>query len=134
VGATVTVDFKVEVRGLEEVQKAMEQIVRDLSGPPMVEAMRTATLLVERQAKIFSPVDTGRLRASITPQVVSGLGIGGVRGIVGTNVSYAPYVELRPARHKVGRMHYMRDAFMENKERIFRTISAAVQKIVRGKK
>jgi starch phosphorylase len=62
------------------------------------------------------------------------LGIGGVRGVVGTNVSYAPYVELRPARHKVGRMHYMRDAFMEHKERILRTISAAVQKIVRGKK
>jgi hypothetical protein len=39
----------------------------DLHGEPMLQGMRNATLLVTRDAKRFAPVDTGRLRASITP-------------------------------------------------------------------
>lgn len=45
----------------------------------------------ERYAKERTPVDTGRLRSSISGQV-EGTGTG-VRGRVGTNVEYAPYVE-----------------------------------------
>lgn len=148
--------ISIEILGLEETQRAMEQIVRDLSGPPMVNAMREATLLVTRDAKQLVPVDTGRLWASITPQVVFGLGIGGVQGVVGSNVSYAPYVELGTRPHFVpakyigvwasrhgfgvtglrvsGKAHeFLKRAFLNNKDRIFRTISAAVNKIVRGK-
>ena len=57
----------VEIKGLEETQRAMEQIVRDLRGEPFLSGMRRATLLVQRSAKQKAPVDTGRLRASITP-------------------------------------------------------------------
>lgn len=123
----------IEIQGLEETQRAMTKIVADLNGPPMVNAMRNATLLVQRSARMFAPVDTGRLRASITPQVTASPSIGGVQGIVGSNVEYAPFVEFRPARHKVGRTHYLRDAVLENKDRIFREISGAVQRIIRGK-
>jgi HK97 gp10 family phage protein len=51
---------------------------------------------VERAAKIGCPVDTGRLRASI----VTAIGEDG-RGLfvdIGTDVVYAPYVELGTSR------------------------------------
>lgn len=86
-----------EVKGLKEVQAKMEQIVRDLSGKPMVNAMRDATLVVERSAKQNSPVDTGRLRASIVPEVIGR--DKEVQGIVGSNVKYAPFMELGTRPH-----------------------------------
>jgi phage gpG-like protein len=59
--------------------------------------MREATLLVVNEAKQRAPVDTGRLRASITPEVRRE--DGGVVGIVGSNVVYAPYMELGTRPH-----------------------------------
>ena len=46
---------------------------------------------VEREAKKICPVDTGRLRASITTIVEENPDITRVK--VGTNIKYAPYVE-----------------------------------------
>lgn len=87
----------VEVQGLREVQNNMERIVRDLHGPPMLQAFRDATLKVQRDARIATPVDTGRLRASITPEVrAEGQD---VIGVVGSNVVYAPYVEMGTRPH-----------------------------------
>ena len=85
---------QITVEGLKDLQKKAEQMVRDMSGSPMVTAMREATLRVTADAKRppAMPVDTGRLKASITPEVVTEGKI--VRGIVGSNVTYAPYQEL----------------------------------------
>lgn len=66
----------------------------------------TATLMVERIAKIFCPVKTGTLKRSINHKF-----IGNEDAQVGSNISYAPYVEfgtvhwsgkpfLRPALHQ----------------------------------
>ena len=90
-------DVKVEVKGLRELQRKNEQVVRDLRGDVMLRAMRDATLLVTRGAKQNAPVDTGRLRASITPEV-RGEGEDMI-GVVGSNVVYAPYVELGTRPH-----------------------------------
>lgn len=77
----------------------MEQVVSDLQGGPFLEAMRDATLLVTRDAKKFAPGDTGRLRASIAPEVrTQGRE---VIGVVGSNVKYAPYVETGTRPHWV---------------------------------
>jgi len=84
----------ITVEGLEEVQRFLESRVQALQGPPIVAVMREATLLVQRSAKVGKamPVDTGRLRASITPEITQ---MGGQTvGIVGSAVSYAPYQEL----------------------------------------
>jgi len=90
-------DVSIEIHGLEEVQRKMEQVIADLAGPPMVQAMRNATLLVERDAKRYAPVDTGRLRASITPEVRTQGRT--VMGVVGSNVKYAPFMELGAKPH-----------------------------------
>ena len=89
---------QLEVRGLKETQKKMEQTVRDLTGKPMEGGMAQATLWVQRDAKKFAPVDTGRLRASITPEVRT-LQPNIVEGVVGSNVKYAPYVETGTRPH-----------------------------------
>jgi len=90
-------DIKVEVKGLKEVQKKMEQIVKDIQGGPFTQAMKKATLLVARAAKQNAPVDTGRLRASITPEIRRMTRE--VHGVVGSNVKYAPFMELGTRPH-----------------------------------
>jgi len=89
----------VEIKGLKELQKKNEQLVRDLSGPPMALAMGKAVLIVTREAKRGVPVNTGRLRASITPEVRPQARR--IVGIVGTNVAYAAPVEYGSRPHWV---------------------------------
>jgi HK97 gp10 family phage protein len=49
-----------------------------------------ACLVIERAAKSNAPVQTGTLRNSITHKVAPMV----LEGVVGTNVMYAPYVEI----------------------------------------
>lgn len=93
----MTAKLSAEITGMKETQRRMEQVVKDLRGTPMINAMRDATLIVTRDAKINAPVDTGRLRASITPEVSADAEE--VRGVVGSNVTYAPFVELGTRPH-----------------------------------
>jgi len=65
--------------GVKVVQKINKENKRIIS---------KACLMVERDAKIFCPVDTGRLRSSITHEIE------GTTGRVGSNVEYARRVEL----------------------------------------
>lgn len=158
--------LNVTVRGLRETQQELERVAREVSGPPMVQGIRDATLLVEGDAKrnlvgYQSPsvggVDTGRLRASIVPQVESRGKE--TTGIVDSNVEYAAYLELgtRPhwpplaaletwarrhgttayyvaraiARRGTIGKHYLQRAFDANRERIVDLVGNVVGRIVR---
>lgn len=55
-------------------------------------SLARAAAQVERVAKHLCPVDTGRLRSSITRTV--GADSRGLYAAVGTSVEYAPFVEL----------------------------------------
>ena len=92
-------EIDIEIQGLKETQKEMERIVTDLRGEPFLNGMRRATLLVQRDAKKKAPVDTGRLRTSITPEV-RWQGNTAI-GVVGSDVKYAPFVELGTRPHFV---------------------------------
>jgi len=120
------VNVSFDVQGLEETKHKMEQVARDLHGRPMVDGMQKAVLIVVRGAKKNAPVDTGRLRASITGEVaptgIYGRGLG-VQGIVGTNVSYAPTQEER--------VHYLQRAFDDQRDAIVELIGEKVSGIVR---
>lgn len=84
---------KMSVKGLEKVKRKMEQTAKDQRGEHMVKAYRKATLVLVRNLKVLSPVDTGRLRSSWTGQVSLRRGrTKGLRGAAGTNVKYAPYM------------------------------------------
>lgn len=111
-----------EIKGIDAASKKMEQVAVDITGNPMVEGMRDATLLVTRGARILSPVDTGRLRSSIAPEVIPARGRK-VAGVVGSNVIYAPYQE---ARKK-----FLEGAFRDNYDKVVALVGKVVAKIVR---
>lgn len=148
-----------EVKGLIEAQRKQEQVIRDLRGAPMLNAMRDATLIVERAAKKNAPVDTGRLRASLMPEVR--MEKESIVGVVGSNVTYAPYMEFGTRPHwppiaaletwarRHGRSAYyvakliserglaprkfLQNAFESNRERIIRRLESGIHKIVEKK-
>lgn len=91
--------LKVEIRGKVEEQRKLEQVVRDLRGDEFLDAMRTSTLWVQADAKRLAPVDTGRLRASITPEIRNTGLFGTIMGVVGSVLEYAAAVELGSKPH-----------------------------------
>lgn len=74
---------------------AVAELVNDPDGPVAAELVKLA-VRVESRAKTLCPVDTGRLRSSITHAVTGGQG--GLACRVGSNVHYAPWVELGTRR------------------------------------
>jgi hypothetical protein len=98
----------IDVRGRKKAHKKLNQVADDVSnsGDPMVKATRESALMVTRNAKsnlvgyqdsYVGGVDTGRLRASITPEVrIAG---NTIYGVVGTNVFYGPFVEYDTRPH-----------------------------------
>lgn len=72
-------------------------------------ALEEVGLEAEARVSPLVPVDTGRLRASITHEVEVPV------VYVGTNVEYAVDVEINDnMRHKVGQAHYLRDGISQN--------------------
>ena len=76
----------------ENIDKLMNGINNDLK-----KIITDGAVNIEADAKINCPVDTGRLRSSITHNIRLDL-VGGWTGRVGTNVEYAPYVEFGTPR------------------------------------
>ena len=87
----------VQTVGAKETAAKLQQVVDDLGGGPFERGMKQACLLVTADAKRLAPVDTGRLRASITPEVRRQSRT--VYGVVGSNVTYAPFPEFGTRPH-----------------------------------
>lgn len=82
----------------EEVKAALDQA--------LARAMEKVGLVAEGDVKVKTPKDTGRLQNSITHQLsVDG---GDYSVMVGTNVEYAPFVEL--GTHDRDGTHFMENA------------------------
>ena len=79
-------------------------------------------LTAEKHAKANCPVDTGRLRNSISHAVEQD-------GIyIGTNVEYARAVETNDnVHHPVGRAHFLRDAATTHNDEYKAIMEAALQ-------
>ena len=76
------------IKGIKTARKILAQ--------EFTRAMRQTLLAIERRAKRRAPVNTGRLRASITPDIRSPF-----EGYVGTNVDYAAAVEYGGRPHVI---------------------------------
>jgi len=89
---------------ISKINKANKQIINK------------ACLMVERDAKILCPVDTGRLRSSITHEIE------GTTGRVGSNVEYARVVELGGIELGINRapQPYLRPALHKNEKAILK--------------
>ena len=105
----------------EIVSKLMTGLNVKKSGEDKIaEALNKKALRIVRQAKQLAPVDTGRLRSSITAELIRS--DGRPKDVVGTNVEYAPFVEfgtskqpaqpfLRPAAQQVLNKNVSREDF-----------------------
>lgn len=92
----------IEIKGLEETKRKLEQVADDIHGKPMVDTMKKSTALVTRDSKKnlskptigvkFPTVNSGQLRNSITPEVYTTGKI--LKGVVGSNLLHAPFMEL----------------------------------------
>lgn len=95
----------------------------------IAEAVEKAALRVEADAKDSCPVDTGRLRSSITtdgPRVISGEEI---TAKVGTNVEYAPFVEFGTKRQKA--QPYLYPALAKNRPQLSVDISKGFRELMK---
>lgn len=89
-------ELSIRIEGLEELEALFagsERIVHE----ELDRAMQRSTQRVRADVQRGTPVDTGRLRSSIT-QEIQGRGAE-LRGVVGTNVKYAPFVEYGTRPH-----------------------------------
>jgi HK97 gp10 family phage protein len=89
------------------------------------EAVLKGALRVERDAKINAPVDTGRLRASISSRL-SNADKTHVYAETGTNVKYASYVEFGTSKQPA--QPFLFPAYNQNKEKIKKDIASALKK------
>ena len=80
----MAVSIKVNVKDASERLDSLENELPNL----LEKALEKACLIVENSAKQNCPVDSGQLRQSITHEV------DGLTGEIGTNVEYAPYIEI----------------------------------------
>ncbi len=82
--------WNLKIVGAEKLEKKLSA---ELFKTPLAQAIKKATLFLEREVKKNTPVDTGRLRSGITNQIAPDF------GIVGTNVKYASFVEYGSKPH-----------------------------------
>lgn len=124
--------IKVTIPNIKKIQKAYQKYP-ELAEKEIKTALTQSLLQITRDTKPLTPVDTGRLRASIGQQ--GGEGIFEVRKMsatVGTNVKYAVYVH-EGTKYMTGRpflaqgtekaMKDIQNYFVQALDRIFKTIS-----------
>lgn len=119
------VQVNVTVQNLDQIKRAMAQLPQQMV-PELRDAVTKSALKVERESKILSPVDTGRLRASINTSY--GFGPLGIGAKVATNVEYAIYVHEGTARMKA--RPFMKQAVDLSQQDINRYFEQAVERVI----
>lgn len=83
--------INIKFTGQEELQAKIKEALKKYPKAAK-QGVKLSCITVEKKAKYYVPVDTGRLKSSITYEVIDGLF--DIVGTVGTNVEYAAPVEL----------------------------------------
>lgn len=78
-------EAKIEITNLKEIKRAFAKSPV-IVATEMNSAIQKSIFLIERESKIRTPVDTGRLRASHRSRFTN------LKGIIGPTVDYAVYV------------------------------------------
>ena len=116
--AMIDIDFRKIKRLQKAIRRAPALITEELGN-----AVRDLVLLVEAEAKKLCPVDTGKLRASITPVIESW-----AAGYVGTNTNYAPHVEY--GTRKMDAQPFLEPAFLEGKRVASKVFGQAIARAI----
>ena len=114
----IEIDFGKIARIQKALQRMPEVIIEEIGT-----AVRDLVLMIEAEAKRLCPVDTGNLRSSITPEVLSW-----AEGYVGTNVNYAPWVEYGTVRTPA--QPFMEPAFLFGKKASKKIFGQAISRAI----
>jgi len=141
---------EISVEGLKELQKKAVQMVEDMHGPVMTNAMKEVLLTLFNRVVANPPggygpsgspsnirnkmgyisVDTARMRNSVTPKFQPFSGSPPtVAGVVGTNVHYAPYQEEGFGRVKG--LKFFKTSLKDNAQYIKDTFADAIKLVVK---
>jgi len=112
---------KIGIEGGKEIAEKFKSIGKRVY-TQQEQAVMQAGMVVERDAKINAPVDTGRLRNSIATRL-SESSSNNISAEVGTNVQYAKSVEYGTSR--MGAQPYLYPALENNKQKILKMLAKA---------
>ena len=112
----------IDLRAIGNLQKALKEMP-GLVQEELGKAVTELVLIVEAKAKELCPVDTGLLRASITPVIASW-----AEAYVGTNTHYAPYVEFGTKRTQA--QPFLEPAFLEGQKQASKVFGKAVGRAI----
>lgn len=101
----------VTIKGLGQLEAKLKKL-DPLTKAAMGRGVQKAALKVEGDAKLAAPVDTGALRSSINTSGSSSSD--SVTASVGTNLEYAPYVELGTSKSKA--QPFLQPSLQKNKK------------------
>ena len=101
-----------------ELKDNSEEVKSAMTGA-LARALEKIGLVAEGYAKGLCPVDTGRLRNSITHAD------DGEAEYIGTNVEYAPYVELGTSRTRA--QPYLKPAVVNHSDEYKKIVEAEMQ-------
>jgi HK97 gp10 family phage protein len=118
-----TVGYTKAMREGTNLAKKFSEISKNVE-TEVEQALVISALIVERDAKLNCPVDSGRLRQSITHRLVDENGNSVAE--VGTNVEYAKMVEFGTS--KAPSQPFLFPAYNNNKQRILRELAKAFKK------
>jgi len=114
--------------GLTDADKASLQVVADHTdevieelGVAIGRALEAIGIEAESDAAKLCPVDTGRLRNSITHSILEDEQV----AVIGTNVEYAEYVHNGTSTHKA--QPFLTDAVNQNADKYRRIFQAAMK-------
>ena len=113
----------IEVEQGRELARNFNRINRDANNE-IERAIVKSALIVERDAKLNCPVDTGRLRQSISHRLVEENDI--IAAETGTNVEYAKSIEFGTSRQSA--QPFLFPAYNNNKQRILRELARAFRR------
>lgn len=112
---------KVEIRGGKELAKKFRNMGRQTQDR-VDQILLKAGFMIERDAKNNTPVDTGRLRSSVSTRLVAA----NRKSVeVGTNVKYARFVH--DGTSKVPARPFLTSAMEKNKIKILRLFKDVIK-------
>lgn len=113
-----------KLEGQKKIEEKLKKINKTATNN-IEQALLNGALFVERDAKIKVPVDTGRLRQSITHKDEN-FGSNNPYVEVGTNVEYAPTVEFGSSKQSA--QPFLFPAYNENRDKILKELAKAFKK------
>lgn len=114
----------ITITGTPEMKAKLQKLAAAVGKKGSRVAVRAGALVVLNSAKEKAPYRTGTLRRSLEMED----GPGDTEVTVGTDLEYAPYVEFGTSR--MGAQPFLRPAFDENQDEVYREIGDALEDLL----